>query len=243
MRSQLFGFLVPTQIFSEAELFCSLPQANDLTKQLLKKADGICFKPVNPYIPKVSYTVSFEAWLNETRPEVELALSQALVEYSHANEMKRMLVLKEALSWRWLKFQDEATIAQIYLSLSMDKTVHVLMLVGWNEQASDEDVAHAHTMVDLFYANLRVHGIKVKLRTFDSPEPEKPKSRPYGQRLDTAVKLTKLYENREKERSRGKIEITRQQACDLVGIALTTVKKYDPILYDRWYDAEYEAST
>jgi hypothetical protein len=48
MRSQLFGFLVPTQIFSEAELICSLPQADQLTKQLLKQADGICFQPVNP---------------------------------------------------------------------------------------------------------------------------------------------------------------------------------------------------
>jgi hypothetical protein len=243
MRSQHFGFIVQTQILSEAEMFCSLPQAYELTKQLLKQMDGISFEPVNPFIHKVSYTACVEAWLKETNPEVELVLRQALVEYGHANEMKRMLVLKEALSWRWPKFRDEATIAQIYLSLTMDKTVHVLMLIGWNEQASEKDIDFSHTFAELFYANVSVHGIKVKLRMFDSPEPETPKSRPYGQRLDTAVKLTKLYENREKERSRGKIEITRQQACDLVGIALTTVKKYDPILYDRWYDAEYEAST
>jgi hypothetical protein len=87
-----------------------------------------------------------------------------------------------------------------------------------------------------------VHGVEIKLNTYDNSEPEKPKSQPYGQRLDTAVKLTKLYENREKERARGKIETTRQTACELVGIALSTFKKYNAILYDRWYDKEYEAT-
>jgi hypothetical protein len=204
--------------------------------------ESISFHTPVLFGPIVKYTVGIEAWFNQTHPQVELAASQVMFEYGLADEMRRMLILKEALSWRWHKFQEEAAITQMYLSLTMDETVHLLMLIGWNAGAGYEEVTLAQNFMKCFFGRIEALGINFNLLNQQNPEPEKPKYRPYGQRLDTVVKLTKLYENREKERARGKIKTTRQAACEFVGIALSTFKKYNAILYERWYDKEYEAT-
>ena len=246
MRSQLFGFIVPVRHVHEGILKCPLNQAYEVTWRLVQQLGGIGSQDskLNHVTGGAEiYTRKVETWFNQWDIETERIVRGVLREFWMVDELLRMELLQENLSWHWLKFREAAVITQIDLSLTIENEVHLMMLVGWNEGADVEDINLSEQFVQLYFARFQQLGIPYQPLLSNPPASTKPQSRPYGPRLDTAVKLKNLYEYRERERKTGRIISTRLAACESVGIALGTVKKYDKMLYDRWYDVDYKGST
>ena len=80
-----------------------------------------------------------ETWFNELDLETERIVMAVIREFALKDEMLRMDRLKEALSWRWLKFRETAVIAQIDLSRTIEQNVHLVMLIGWSEKATEAE--------------------------------------------------------------------------------------------------------
>jgi len=246
MRSQLFGFTLPIHNVYEANLTCSLNQAYEITYQLIQQFGGIGSADIqvgHVTIGREIYTRKVETWFNQWDLETECIIRSVLREYGLRDELLRMERLQEALSWRWFKFRETAVIAQIDLSCTIEKDVHLMILIGWNEGANSEHIRFSSEFVQLYFERYHQLRIPCQWQTVYPPTSTRPQPRHYGMRLDTAAKLLKLYEFRELERKTGQIISTRMAGCDHAGISLSTFKKYDKMLYDRWYDVEYKGST
>jgi hypothetical protein len=247
MRSQLFGFSVEAHLIYEADLNCSLTHAHQVTLQFTQQLGMI--NGSSGALPQVSvltpqpYSLGVETWLTPMDTEIEEITSDIVRQYGCADEMKRMKLLKQALDWRWLKFRETAIIAQLFLSTTLEGTVHLSIQLGWNEGASSESRTLSTNFVQGYIARLKQLSLLYKWRTAYPPLPEVMEPKSYGIRPDTYEKLRKLREIREEERLKGTIVTTRLAACDAVGIAISTVKKYDKMLYDRWYETSYEPPT
>ncbi|MBK9050868.1 MAG: hypothetical protein IPL78_08130 [Chloroflexi bacterium] len=62
----------------------------------------------------------------------------------------------------------------------------------------------------------------------------------YGIRQDTVAKLNELKQLREQDKKdNGEVTLTKTEACQLVGLTLVTLKKYDRMLFDRWPEMKY----
>jgi hypothetical protein len=247
MRSQLFGFSVEAHLIYEADLNCSLTHAHQVTLQFTQQLGMI--NGSSGALPQVSvltpqpYSLGVETWLTPMDTEIEEITSDIVRQYGCADEMKRMKLLKQALDWRWLKFRETAIIAQLFLSTTLEGTVHLSIQLGWNEGASSESRTLSTNFVQGYIARLKQLSLLHKWRTAYPPPPEVMEPRSYGIREDTFQRLQTLRENREKEREDGSVTTTRMEACVTAGIAISTVKKYDKMLYDRWYDASYISPT
>jgi hypothetical protein len=250
MRSQLFGFAVDMHMLYEADLNCPLMQAHQVTVQFIRQS-GLLIG-MSGALPQVTsllpcYAMGIETWLTPMSPEVEQITSDIVRKYGLSDEMERMKLLKEALDWRWLKFRETAVVAQIYLATTIDERVHLSIQVGWNNGAPLDSKATSLYFVKGYFVHLKQLHFMDKWRTVYPLEIEPTKAaakpRAYGIRPDTYERLRKLHEIREKERRKGNIVTTRLAACDAVGIAMSTVKKYDKMLHDRWYDAAYQPPT
>jgi hypothetical protein len=246
MRSQLFGFTVNAHFIYEADLNCPLIQAHQITVRFTQQLGFLnssldLLRQVT--IIGQPYTLGVETWLLETSHEIDKIASDILREHALSDEMERMKLLKKALDWRWLKFRETAVIAQIYLSTTLEGTVHVSVQLGWNEGAPQDSRQMSVYFVHGYFAQFKQLNLLHKWRTAYPPPVEKTKPKSYGIREDTFQRLQTLRENREKERKGGSVTTTRMEACVTAGIAISTVKKYDKMLYDRWYDASYISPT
>jgi hypothetical protein len=246
MRSQLFGFSVDAHLIYEADVNCPLIQTQQITVQFTQQL-GFVHRPVESLrqitILGQPYTLAVETWLTEMEPEIEEITSDILRDHAFTDEMERMKLLRKALDWRWLKFRETAVIAQIYMSTTLEGTVHVSVQIGWNEGAPQDSRNMSMNFAQSYFIQFKRLNLLHQWRTAYPPPPETMKSRSYGIREDTFQRLQKLRENREKEREGGSVTTTRMEACVTAGIAISTVKKYDKMLYDRWYDASYISPT
>lgn len=248
MRSQLFGFFLPTKSIYETNLTCSLEQAEELIMQLIAQVAG--FSPLAapngmPLSAKV-HTQTIETTFNHWDEEIVHLVGGVLCQWTAADELLRMAALQEALSWRWAPFHRKAVIAQFYLSVTIEQQVNLLILIGWNGEADEAEIHQSQEFVHLLAGRFQRVGIPCNWFPTHSliaaPKAPPTSLRQYGLRLDTAGKLLTLRQNREKERQKGHITSTRMAACDHVGLALGTFKKYDQLLYDRWYDVQYRGN-
>ncbi len=241
MRSHYFGFIVHTHFLYEAELSCSLQHAYDVSVQMIRQLEGITSRLAETTVfSGQQYAVGLENWLNDFSPDVEQVAARVLHQYRTADEMLRMRKLQEALDWRWLKFQETAVVVQLSLAQTIQQTVHLMMTVGWNEGAAEDDVSFSSEFVQLYFAYFHRLGIPCEWRLAFPQQTEVTRQpHPYGIRLDTMEKLEALRKMRADACKRGEVKLTRTDGCDLAGITLKTVKKYDKLLYERWYDASY----
>jgi hypothetical protein len=246
MRSQLFGFCVDTYLIYEADLNCPLKQAHEVTVQFTKQAGlltGSAGGLSQVTVISQPYTLGVEIWLTPMNSVEEQIAIDILRDYGRKDEMVRMKLLKNALDWRWLKFRDTAVVAQIFMAATLEGFVHLCVHLGWNKGAALDIKVLAQHFVEGYFGRIKQLNLVRRWRNAYPPSPEVIKPKSYGIRPDTYEKLQKLREIREKERQKGNIVSTRLAACDAVGIALGTVKKYDKMLHDRWYDASYQPPT
>ena len=238
MRSQFFGFIIQTHFLYEAELACSLQHAHDVSIQMIRQLEGIPSRLAETAIfSGQQYAMELEFWLNDFAPDVEQAAARVLHQYGMADEMLRMHMLQQALDWRWLRFQETAVVVQLSLSQTIHQTVHLMMTVGWNEGAEDDAISFSNKFVQLYFAYFNRLGIPCEWCLAFPKEAREPRA--YGARTDTLAKLQELRQERAGSFTKGKVALTRKEGCDLVGITLKTFKKYDMLLYERWYDASY----
>ena len=246
MRSQLFGFCVDTYLIYEADLNCPLNQAHEVTVQFTKEVGLLTGSAgVLPQVTVFSrpYTLGVETWLTPMNSEEEQIASDILRDHVWKDEMARMKLLKNALDWRWLKFRETAIVAQLFMAATLEGFVHLSVHLGWNKGAASDSMVLAQHFVQGYFARIKQLNLMHRWRIAYPPAPEAMKPKSYGIRPDTYERLQKLRDIREKERRKGNIVTTRLAACDAVGIALSTVKKYDKMLHDRWYDASYQPPT
>lgn len=240
MRSQLFGFPIQTHLIYEAILECSLQQAHEITCQHIRKFEGLLQQLTHNHSATLGepHALGIEVPLNSWDDATTTVVGQILEHHAYSDEMQRMQLLRQALAWMWPKFQTTAVAAQFLLAATLDSHTHISLQVGWNEGAAEEDVAFAREFVQLYFRYLKQ--LEVPWRSLILPtEPNQVPPKQYGPRLDTLQKLEVLRTVRERYKRGSTVTINRMAACDEANITLATVKKYEPILYDRWYDVTY----
>ncbi len=240
MRSQLFGFHIQTHFIYEAVLACPLVQAHELTIQHIRKFDTLERRLDKRQVTILgqAYTVGIEVPLNPWCDETESVVSQILKQHAFTDEMERMETLRSALAWLWPQFRTTAVSAQFLLSATIDGETHLSLLAGWNEGAAVADTDFSSDFVQLYFRHLEQ--LKLPFQWTAVPATSsRPEPRKYGARLDTLKKLQDLKKYREESKKSGEVTINRMEGCDKADITLATFKRYDPFLYDRWYDASY----
>lgn len=246
MRSQLFGFTLPICAVYEANIECSLQQATELASLSISRLGAYSVGPGSVSVLGEIYTRKWEVWFNEVDAEMNQIIYEVLRKYALEHEMHRMKCLQNVLSWRWYKFRETAVIAHLELAQTIKDQVHLVTLVGWNKGAAEKEVRIALEFFETLSLHFQRLGIPWHwLQSTASVETAADATAPhhYGPRLDTIAKLQKVRQLREEERQRGRITSTRMIVCETVGIATSTFKKYDKMLYDRWYDVDYKGDT
>ncbi len=245
MRSQLFGFVVQTHLTYELLLNSTLNQAANTMLEFLREMDAVV--GAKPEFPsrQIHYlsdplTIGFEAFLNEWDEEISQTVRAVLADHAMAPEFLRMKRLEDALSWLWPKLRETSVLGNFVFAMTIDNMVLLTVSLGWNEGAKAEDLANVESFMPLYVRRIEQLGYSCKLLSppvqMEQPKPEKK----YGPRIDTLVSLKNLVEHRRKHLTRKKVEISLKQACQDNNLAMATVKKYAPVLCERWYDHRYE---
>jgi hypothetical protein len=245
MRSQLFGFVVPTHMTYELLLNCPLNQAAMSMIEFLREMDAVIGTNPEPSSQLIHYlsdplTLGFEAFLNEWDEEIVKTVRAVLADHALAPEFLRMKRLEDALSWLWPKLRETTVLAHFVFATTIDNLVLLTVSLGWNEGAKVEDLANVESFMPLYVRKIEQLGYSCKLLSplaqVEQPKPEKK----YGPRIDTLLSLKNLVEHRRKHLTRTEVGITLKQACQDNNLAMATVKKYAPVLCERWYDHRYE---
>jgi hypothetical protein len=249
MRSQLFGFIVKPQLMWECQLNCSQQQATAVMVQQLVELGAIV-----PTIPAhqsriIHYladplTCAIEAYLCEWDEEVNETVHAITSARALTNERLRMEELKRALSWLWPKVRETAVLGQFVLATAIDETLLMTITMGWNEGALVEDIEMASSFMPLLLRKLKLLGYEAKPITKPLVPAElaaaTPPSPVYGPRMETLDKLHKLVKYRQDNMTRKAVHAKRLESIHTLELAPPTVKKYAPLLYERWYDPAYE---
>jgi hypothetical protein len=246
MRSQLFGFVVRSHVIFELLLDCSLEQAVAVMKQLIIECGAIV--PTEPltgskliHFLNDPLTIGIEVILNEWEEEIALLVREVLAKHALNHEFLRMKELERALAWLWPNLRETMVLGQFIYSITIDNKVLLTVTFGWNSAASPRDIKLTDTYIPLYIRKLEKLGYQYSVRTYLFGEIEAPARPPENRpRLETLRKLQELVAHRAKHIEPNFVSIDKMQACADVNLALQTVKKYAPILYDRWYDPSYE---
>ncbi len=245
MRSQLFGFVVKTQLIYEFLLNCQLSQAVNTMTEFLKQYDSLLVgKSLVP--PRfVNYlndplTVGLEAHINEWDEEIVQTVNGILAQDALASEFLRMKRIEKSLSWLWPKMRETAVLGHFVFAVTIDNTVLLTVTYGWNDGVVPDDLLAVDNIIPVYVRKMEKMGFTCQQLSppvqMEQPKPEKK----YGPRMDTLITLKNLVEYRRQYLTRKKVEITLKQACQDNNLAMATVKKYAPVLCERWYDHRYE---
>lgn len=244
MRSQLFGFVVQTHLMYEFLLDCPLSQAVNTLSEFLRQFDSVVVgKPVASRF--VTYlndplTVALEAHFNEWDEEVVQIVNGILVQDATAPEFLRMKRIEKSLSWLWPKVRETAVIGHFVFAVTIDNRLLLTVTFGWNRGPFPEDLVTVENIMPIFTQKIGQLGYMCQQisppRKTEIPEPK----RSYGPRSDTLISLKNLVEYRRKHITRQRVEVTLKRACEDNNLAMATVKKYAPILCERWYDQRYK---
>ena len=244
MRSQLFGFVVKTQLMYEFLLNCQLSQAVNTMTEFLKQYDSLLVgKSLVP--PRfVNYlndplTVGLEAHINEWDEEIVQTVNGILAQDALASEFLRMKRIEKSLSWLWPKMRETAVLGHFVFAVTIDNTVLLTVTYGWNDGVVPDDLLAVDNIIPVYVRKMEKMGFTCQQLSppfqMEKPAPEKK----YGPRMDTLITLKNLVEHRRKHLTRKKVDISLKRACQDNNLAMATVKKYAPILCERWYDQRY----
>ncbi len=227
-------------------LDCSLQQAVTIMKQHLVERGAIL--PAQPATQSklIHYlndplTVAFEAYMNEWEEEIVQTVHGITSLHSLNHEWLRMKELKRALSWLWPKFRETTALGQFVFSTTIEDKILLTVTLGWNKGALLQDIELIDTFIPLYI--IKLQGLGYQHDVISTPHGQEkltPKRPNYGPRLDTLDKLQKLVAYRHKHITPQQVSITLKSACRDMNLAMTTAKKYAPLLCSRWYDQTYE---
>lgn len=248
MRSQIFGFFVSTRQIFEGIFPHPYHQVRNLLLHHLNLVGG--FHTIDQRNVTFgssgidSCTSMQESVLNDWGDEISRVIGLTHQACGHIDSIQRLEKMREALSFNWLKLHQSAAIAHIALGATADNETHMIMTVGWNDEADTDTVELA-----TYLFSTLLYGLRETKITFDcrhswveggkvtEPVSKRPK---YGIRLDTVEKISELKKLREQDKKdNGEVTLTKTEACQLVGLTLVTLKKYDRMLFDRWHEMNY----
>ncbi len=248
MRSQLFGFVVKTHLTYELLLNCPLNQAATTMIEFLRELDAVIGTSPDTSSRLIHYlsdplTLGFEAFLNEWDEEIMQTVRAVLADHALAPEFLRMKRLEDALSWLWPKLRETTVLGNFVFATTIDNQLLLTVSFGWNDGALPEDLAIAESFMPLYTRKVEQLGYTCKLL---SPLSQSLQSqvavseKKYGPRADTLLKLQELVDYRREYINPKRVGISLKQACMDKNLAMATVKKYAPILCERWYEQRYE---
>ena len=244
MRSQLFGFVVKTHMSYELLLNCPLNQAATTMIEFLREMDAVIGTNPEPSSRLIHYlsdplTLGFEAFLNEWDEEIVQIVRAVLADHALAPEFLRMKRLEDALSWLWPKLRETTVLGNFVFATTIDNLVLLTISFGWNEGALPEDLTNVESFMPLYVRKIEQLGYTGQLLSPLIQSEEITPKRKYGPRGDTLLKLHDLVSYRRENITPQRVEISLKQACADKDLAMATVKKYAPILCERWYDQRY----
>jgi len=248
MRSQTFGFHVETRQLFEGIFPHPFPEVQRLLRHhthIFGDLYMIHQRSITFGSPDMDSGVSFQEFvLNAWDEEIFRTISLVHQACGSIDSIQRLEKMRQAFSFNWLKLQQSAAVAQIALGAMAGNETHMIMTIGWNDDAPEYDVHMASIFFQVLMIGLRTTKITYNSRKFwveSEMEPEiVSKRRKYGIRLDTVAKLEALKKLREKDRKEnGAVTLTKTEACQQVGLTVITLRKYDRLLYDRWDDMKY----
>ncbi len=244
LRSTLFGFLLPVRHVSAIQLECSFQQAQQLVLLHLQR-HGFVYADIpmselamSDGFRKPTYCAAYEFYVNEWDEVISQALRHLHHECTGQEARARVHHFRHLFS-SWL-LTCEKTVALVQLDLAAkahNKTVITLQL-AWNEQAHNRDMNNAHRFLRGFSARLRQLDIHYHClpNSLVTPFRQGNSARP-PERI--AHKLEALEARRNSSKNSGRVTLSCSQACKDVGIALSTVKKWHPMLNACWSDPTY----
>lgn len=244
MRSQLFGFIVKTHLTYELILNCPLNQAATTMIEFLREREAVIDTKLDIASRLIHYlndplTLGFDAFLSEWDEEIVQTVRAVLVDHALAPEFLRMKRLEDALSWLWPKLRETTVLGNFVFATTIDNQLLLTVSFGWNEGALPEDLATVESFMPLYVRKMEQLGYTCKLLSPLAQTEEARPKRKYGPRGDTLLKLHELVSYRRENIKPHRVEITLKQACEDKDLAMATVKKYAPILCERWYDQRY----
>jgi hypothetical protein len=245
MRSQLFGFVVKTHLTYELLLNCPLNQAATTMIEFLRELEAVIDTKLDIASRLIHYlsdplTIGFDAFLSEWDEEIVQTVRAVLADHALAPEFLRMKRLEDALSWLWPKLRETTVLGNFVFATTIDNQLLLTVSFGWNDGALPEDLAIAESFMPLYTRKVEQLGYSCKLLSpLAQTEEVKPK-RKHGPRGDTLLNLHDLVAYRREHITPLSVEISLKQACMDKTVAMATVKKYAPILCERWYDQRYE---
>lgn len=187
-----------------------------------------------------SNSVKIEAFLNEWPEEVVQTVHAILNQHKQENEWLRMAELKKALAWLWPNLRATTVLGHFVLATTIENQTLLTVTLGWNAGAHHQDVANVDTFMPLYTRKLEKMGFRYDCLSFPLPSDEKTaRPRKPHPRMETLKKLQDLVAYRARHIEPNFVGIDKMQACADMHLALKTVKKYAPILYERWYDPGY----
>ncbi len=239
MRSQLFGFYIPSHHVYELLIPGALQHVCDLVIQHIRTFDGLAYQLENQYALVITppYTQGFDIFLNEWDEETVMTVQRIMRDYARVDEFTRMQTLQDTLSWRWPKFRETAVAVQFLISATVNNETYMLLLAGWNDRAATTDIALADVFIHSLLRSLKQVGLLPAELLMCNTESESVK--PYGARDDTIQKIQELRTSRRESIKGGQVTLKWTRGCQLAGITPSIVKKYDPDLHARWYDATF----
>ena len=244
MRSQLFGFVVKTHMSYELLLNCPLNLAATTMIEFLREMDAIIDAKPESSSRLIHYlsdplTLGFEAFLNEWDEEIVQTVRAVMADHALAPEFLRMKRLEDALSWLWPKLRETTVLGNFVFATTIDNLVLLTVSFGWNEGALPEDLAVIESFIPLYNRKVEQLGYTGQLLSPLIQSEEITPKRKYGPRGETLLKLHDLVSYRRENMTPQRVEISLKQACEDKDLAMATVKKYAPILCERWYDQQY----
>ncbi len=248
MRSQIFGFHVETRQLFEGIFPHPYHEIRGLLLHHLNMIGGfhtIDQRNVTFGSPGMDSSVSVqEIVLNDWGDEVTRVIGLVHQACGHVDSIQRLEKMREALSFNWLKLHQSAAIAQIALGAMAGNETHLIMTVGWNDEADNDTIDLTGNLFRILLLGLRETKITYNSRRIwveAEMEPIVAAKRPkYGIRQDTIAKFNELKSLRDKDKKQnGKVTLTRTEACEQVGLTVVTLQKHDRMLHERWYDMKY----
>ena len=173
------------------------------------------------------------------QPVQRLGLVQCKFCLCHTGSLRRGQ-WGDALSWLWPKLRETTVLGNFVFATTIDNLLLLTVSFGWNDGALPEDLATVESFMPLYTRKVVQLGYTCKLLSpLIQSQKATPTKRKYGPRGDTLLKLHELVSYRRQNITPNRVEITLKQACEDKDLAMATVKKYAPILCERWYDQRY----
>lgn len=248
MRSQTFGFCIETRQIFEGIFPHPFHEVRNLLRHhihIFGDFSIIQQRNITYGIPDLDSGFSSEEILLSTWDE-EIHRTISLVHQACGNidSIQRLEKMRQAFFYNWLKLQQSATIVHIALGALAGQETHMILTIGWGDDAPQYDVNSADNFFPLLIHRLGETKITYNsIRSWTGFKWETDsvsKRRKYGIRLDTVEKLNQLKKLRDEDKNtNGEVKLTKTEACEQVGLTVVTLRKYDRMLYERWYEMNF----